>query len=1731
MQSGQSNELAVYTIRRGQLKAQLTKFQTYINNVVVDKNIMQIRIRLEKIKELWTEFDIVQNKIETLDTSNEQSEHRDTFVDLYFDIVAKAETMVQSSSLVYDTNRLSVPDGHAQVAGPVIKMKPLELPTFSGKFEEWSTFKDLFSSMVHVNPTIVDVQKFVYLRMYLCGDALALIQNLATTGDNYSIAWNTVVERYDNKRILIQSYTKNIYELEPIQKESSACLRKFTADLNMNMQALKALGHDPYSWGALLLHVILVKLDYNTIRNWESVATKDTLPAIDKLITFLNERCQILEAVDTSKNLSNKSNTSTQSKQSYRNQHDKNIQYKFNKKVNAFVTTSRLACYFCKQSHPIYKCQKFIALNANARALKVDELNLCRNCLGMGHTDTQLCKSKRVCSKCDKAHNTLLHGETPQVIQSPSTENEANSELVVNHAARGQTRAQVLLATAEVHILNACGELVVCRALLDNGSQINILTEAMAQRLGLVKTKINKSITGINEVLSHAAYQVTASIKSRINNYSTTMDMLVLPKITGKLPTNNIDTQKWSLPKDIELADSRFFKPDKIDLLIGAESYWEIMCPRNFKLNTMGPYLQQTMFGWIIVGPVNEFSLKNNSTACLAATSEDNYSNLEKDIEKFWKIEECPSTNMDETSEDAMCRKHFLDNVSIDVTGKFVVKLPFRDNVDKLGESYNIALRRFLSLERRLSKNPEQYSQYKSFMKEYEHLGHMERVDEDNDLSIKTYYMPHTCVLNDSSRSTKLRVVFDGSCKSETGLSLNDVLLKGPILQEELTLIVARFRTHKYAFSADIKKMYRQVWVDTADQDYQRILWRSDPNEPIKKYRLCTVTYGTVPASFLSVACLHKSADINKVRPEIAQIIKTDFCVDDCLTGASTLSEALNLRNELITCLSNNGFELSKWTANHADLLKNIPVPNKKALYSLNMETEAIKTLGLYWESNLDCFIYKVSLPIAEHKITKRGVLSNIARLFDPLGLLGPVIVIAKILMQQLWKLKINWDDELSTEMQMKWKKYLKGLDQCNNLTIPRWLQCDNTVNIYVHGFADASCKAYGACLYVVCTRTDGSRHSQLVCAKSRIAPINIITIPRLELCAAVLLSKLIQKIVPALRINVTNIYCWSDSKVVLAWIAADATRWKPFVANRVSKVHNLTSRRSWLYVNTKENPADVLSRGCDVQDIQKCTLWWNGPAWLTDEHTSWEALYQIHEDEEILCEERKQSNPIVMVAEVKKNYFIQLCEKYSKLSRFQRVFAYVVRYAHNISIKLKSKEKYSGSLSVDEIQNSEKIFIKLLQNQFFGEELNNKKLQSLNPFFDNDNILRVGGRLGNATDLTHDHRHPIMIPYACHFDTLIFRNEHEMSLHAGPQAMLANVRLKYWPINGRRTARKIAHQCVACFKNKPNILEPIMGILPKPRVNRPLRCFETTGVDYAGPILMKTHARRNAQLQKAYICIFICFASKAVHIELVCDLTTDAFIAALHRFISRRGKCRTIFSDNGTNFVGANKKLNDLSTLLLSAQHKARVQDALALQEITWKFIPPRSPHFGGLWEAAVKAVKKHLNRTIANSHLTYDELYTVLTQIECCLNSRPLIPLSEDPMDLNVLTPAHFLIGSSLRALPEPDVGNVPINRLSRWQRVQHLVQHVWARWSKEYLGQLQGRNKWSKSRGPSIQPGMLVLIKENNLPPLKWLLGRVTDVHPGPDGVVRVATVYTNLGSKRRAVRLLCPLPVET
>ncbi|XP_026467753.1 uncharacterized protein LOC113371339 [Ctenocephalides felis] len=318
------------------------------------------------------------------------------------------------------------------------------------------------------------------------------------------------------------------------------------------------------------------------------------------------------------------------------------------------------------------------------------------------------------------------------------------------------------------------------------------------------------------------------------------------------------------------------------------------------------------------------------------------------------------------------------------------------------------------------------------------------------------------------------------------------------------------------------------------------------------------------------------------------------------------------------------------------------------------------------------------------------------------------------------------------------------------------------------------------------------------------------------------------------------------------------------------------------------------------------------------------------------------------------------------------------------------------------------------------------------------------------------------------------------------------------------------------------------MGNLPIERVTI-ARPFLNTGVDYAGPINLRTSRLRKAPQMKGYIALFICFSTKAIHLELVTSLTTDAFIAALKRFISRRGKCSKIFSDNGTNFIGARHELHKLYNLFKNEHSRNEVINAAAVESIEWKFNPPHAPHFGGLWESAVKLIKHHLRRVVGETCLTYEEFSTVLTQIEAIVNSRPITSVFDDSNEPTFLSPGHFLIGEALTAFPEPSLIDVTLSRLSLWQQLNQLKDKFWKRWSIEYLGQLQSRYKW-KTSSKNLKVDDIVLLKEDNLPPLSWLLGRVIGTAIGKDKNVRVATVKTKNDIFIRPIVKLCPLPVE-
>lgn len=1725
----QKDELTPLVVKRDSIIDQLNRFKQFFETFSPSQE-PQLPDRIKKCEGLWDSYEDVQSKIEMmLDEEQDidrQVDERKRFETLYFESLSLGKSLLndnksigQSSSQCNDT---------PQFMPSQAKLPIIEIPKFSGAYDQWVPFYDIFSSLIHNSTSLTDIQKFYYLKGSLVGEAADILHSLQTTDSNYSVAWDLLKERFENKRLMTNHYLKILFDVQPLSKESSGQLRHFLDETKKVLRVLKVLKQPVEAWNTILIYMLSSKLDPNSKREWESSVINDSAPSIDSFFDFLAKRCQLLETLEqgkVSKTNSNVGSSSTnQTKYSSR----------FTKQALIVSNKKPFSCIFCKGTHLPFHCSQLLSLSVKDRISKVMKAKLCLNCLRPNHT-AQDCRSGS-CKKCNKKHSSILHiddsnsntdnqkSNTPTQLGAEE-ENSANQASVFashSQAIASCNFSEVLLSTARVYILDSQGKQHECRCILDSGSQCNFMTKEICALLRLPKRRINMPVVGIAQAVTNISFMSESTILSRINSHKFKGSFLIVDKITENLPSFKVNSDVLNIPSDIVLADPTYHIPGKVDLLIGATLFWELLCVGQVRLSRDHPIMQKTKLGWVLSGTVPNKSIR--STVCNLAMG-----SIQQQLERFWKQEEPHHVKPIFTKEQETCERIFEETTFREGDGRFCVRLPVKDDAPKLGESFDMALKRFEGLERKLSSNPELKELYQEFLQEYESLGHMSRVEaQDDPNQLGTYYLPHHGIFKESSTTTKLRVVFDASAKSSNGISLNDQLLVGGKIQDDLFDILVRFRKYNFVIAADIEKMYRQIYIAKDQRPLQRILWRETIEDPIQIYQLNTVTYGTASAPFLAVRCLKQiSIDIKNTHSDLSKVIQDDFYMDDLLSGSNNIENLTHLKVNLTRILQTYGFNLRKWLSNCPDLLQKDEQSDSNDLI---IKDSVNKTLGVVWNSKSDTLQYNVKDVLKPGKVTKRSMLSVISQIYDPFGLLGPTIVKAKIILQKLWQINADWDESVPMDLHTSWTQFARQLPVLNRIEIPRKVIDGNFKQAELHCFCDASEQAYGACLYARSVNSKGKITVQLICAKSRVAPLKQISLPRLELCGAVLASQLTGRVIDALQISELPVTFWTDSTIVLSWLAAEPIQWKTFVANRVTEIQELTANYKWCHIRSQDNPADVISRGLNPSELLECSMWWNGPEFLHQELDQWPIQEKVPKSE--VPEKRTiQSHYVRNLL----YFFDVLFQKYSSLLRLQRVTAFCLRFIQNLRTE-RAFRKYSN-LTIGELENALKLLLKACQEGEFPEEVRSlkkgtsvgktSKLLPLSPFLDQSDILRVGGRLGQS-HLDFDQKHPVILPKNHILTKLIILHYHYQYLHAGPQSLLAIIRLKYWPLSGRSTIRKILNKCIVCFRNKPRDLAQIMGDLPSDRIT-PTRPFSIVGTDFAGPFKIKTSKLRSYQITKAYMCVFVCFVTKAVHIELVSDLTTDSFLNCFKRFISRRGLCSTIYSDNGTSFVGAFNEIQAIYEFLNNPAHRSVLTDYLSKVNITWKFIPPRSPHFGGLWESAVKSAKYHIKRVVGDTILTFEELYTILTQVESCLNSRPLLPLTENPEDFQILTPGHFLIGSSLAALPQVDLTLDKLTRLNRYQMLTQMLQNFWSQWSREYLCSLQPRSKW-QTGNLNLDVGTMVLVKDEQLPPNQWLLGRVIETFKGSDGKVRVANVKTPKGVIKRAIAKLSVLPIE-
>lgn len=1079
------------------------------------------------------------------------------------------------------------------------------------------------------------------------------------------------------------------------------------------------------------------------------------------------------------------------------------------------------------------------------------------------------------------------------------------------------------------------------------------------------------------------------------------------------------------------LADPNFNCSGKIDLLLGGDVDAIIQMAGFKRLGNENIIARESRLGWLVSG-------STESVQCLTSSLQiqEPIVQLDKTLRSFWEIENVPLDRIMSKNE-SLCEMIYEKTTVRATDGKYVVSLPFRHEIKGFSEMRQTAVTRFIQLEKRLQRNFDLRMEYTKCLKEYGTLEHM--IEVDPCLFKNAYYIPHHCVIKQSSSTTKLRVVFDASAVDKDLNSLNAHLLNGPRLQVDLLDHLMKFRLHKFAFTADIEKMYRQIWINPEDHKFQLILWRSSSTEELKTYALKTVTFGTAPAPYLAIKTLERLANDECAKwPLGAFCLKNSFYVDDFLYGSDTLDSALKIQKETIEILRSAGFKLRKWSASNPTLLEGISESDRECNHLLEFNCQSsVKTLGIFWNTITDSFSFHMSVDSYEIT-TKRNILSNIAKIFDPLGWLSPFVILAKIFIQKLWKIGAEWDQPLTYQFEGEWKQIAEGISLCNQISIPRWVGTVQNSDVELHGFADASSAAFAAVIYIK-SILNSKINVNLLISKTKVAPLKELTIPRLELSAALLLAQLMGHVHKILQISPSRCFYWSDSTIVLAWIKDDPGKRSIFVANRILEIQSLSDTSHWNHVISEKNPADMASRGVYPQVLINESMWWPGPDFLQSVSTK-TYLHDLQSDVNVVTppEEDKRirksskislfqtllSQRKTSVIELSSNitkFSNESLNKYSTLNKLCRVVAYCKRF-------LNRHRPEHIHISPEEFECSLITILRIVQEESYTEELcslqnseavsKKSTLFNLNPFICQDGLLRSDSCLRNADHLSYDQRFPIFLPRKHIFSHLIVRQAHLSTAHGTQQMTAAIVCQRYHISRVTSLVRFITNKCVICFRTRCQGSNQQMGALPNHRVT-PNRPFTNTGVDFAGPFELKTWKGKCNSFYKAYIALFICFSTKAVHMEIVIDLSSAAFIAAFRRFIARRGMTQNMYSDCGTNFVGAGRTVTR-SITECNQKWSDEVQKELSVYHTNWHFNPPGSPHFSGLWEAGVKSAKYHLKRIIGSSRFTYDELETYVLQVESCMNSRPLCYITGNP-DAQIITPAHFLIHDSLLALPE--------------------------------------------------------------------------------------------------------------
>ena len=1435
------------------------------------------------------------------------------------------------------------------------KLPKLTLSKFKGDVTRWSSFWDSFNSTVHDNAGMTKIDKFNYLNSLLEGPAARAIQGLPITSQNYDHAVELLKERFGKPQQIISAHMDEILKIPSATGDRTAPLRFMYDKVSVHVRGLSSLGVSADQYGSLLIPIIMSKLP-SEIRLQIARRSSNKVWDMEELLDTIKIEIEAREVSEGSSitNLNAKANTGNSPQRTKPTA--STLVASEQKSKNSF----QIRCAFCDGHHYSASCSN--VTNIDARREKLKESGRCYSCLRKGH-QSKNCTSQKKCRRCQGSHHqSICNQEAVTTVQETKESTATNAySTTETTTTTNPSKSTVLLQTARATARN--GNLTMpVRILFDTGSQRSYIRNSVQSRLKLRPTDketLHLNTFGDSRYKKQECEVYRLTIENRkATNEGAELTAIKFPTICS--PLNSKINVNYTHLDGLELADyhtDAFNDGDDIDILIGADQYWNFVTG-DIVRGDDGPIAISSKLGWLLSGHLKTTEdNENNPTTNLLilagerldySSTENDNDNLISSLKSFWNTESIGITPLEEKRETHL---EFVQDINFK-KGRYEVGLPWKDNRPDLGTDYELCHNRLRSLHSKLKKQPELLKEYDKNIKEQLAAGIIETIpahhkssNDEVSSNQAIHYIPHHGVVRKDRTTTKLRVVYDGSATtSARKYSLNDCLETGPNYIPHLFSMMVKFRVHRVALVADIEKAFLMIGINERDRDMLRFLWfanATDPNPELLELRFCRLVFGLRPSPAILGATINHHLETHKEKnKETVTCLQNSLYVDDFVSGAETEETAFKLYMNAKNIMAEGGFNLRKWNSNSRTLVQSINntevcttksdsekitrVAEEDLSYAkttVSQETNVIedkqaKVLGMIWNFETDEFTFNLKELISycnSLPVTKRSLLKWSAKIFDPLGFFTPFTIKLKNWFQELCLNKVDWDEEMNDNERKLWDALISQLNTLSEIKIQRCYfdEHKRPSVIELHGFSDASERAFAAAVYLRVIYEDGDVSAKLVASKTKVAPIKKQTIPRLELLGATILARLINTITQSLPQVIESTFQWVDSMATLCWITNER-QWKPYVQHRVDEIRKLTDKRSWRFCPGKENPADLPSRGLSTRELATSIIWWNGPEFLYLSKPEWPknpvTIDSETAKEEIVKKPTKVTHSLTTaIKENNGSNVTQIidCERFGNLKRLFRVTAYVLRFIKG----LKEKKSTGKELTAPEIETAETLWIKSIQSTNFYKELeclsaSNKHSSSpqyvkqFNLFLDRQKVIKCKGRLHNS-ELNESGKNPILLP-ACHYFTkLVIKDCHERVHHSGLNTTLTNTRERFWIIKGRQAVKRVLKLCVTCRKLEGTPYRtPQVPDLPEFRVSEDPP-FTYTGVDFAGPLYIKEEKSENDENEKAYVCLFTCASTRAVHLELVRTLTLESFLNAFRRFSSRRGLPARLISDN----------------------------------------------------------------------------------------------------------------------------------------------------------------------------------------------------------------------------------------